>query len=405
VWLPNVPSGFIPYSTNGYWIFTEDGWTWVSDYSWGWAPFHYGRWFNDDMYGPMWVPDYDWGPAWVTWRRSSGYYGWAPMGPGISISIAFGIGYNERFNHYTFVEDRYFGRRDMRHHYMRYSDHDRNFNNSTGIDNIRSDRRHSDVRYHGGPDRGDVEKRSGKRVNPITVKELNNPGQSLNKKELQIYRPRVQKNAPNGVAPVPSQVRDAKDINQSVKSPTISPIRKVVPQSDIKQNKQLQTRPNNNKRIEQKLSPNQDIKPKTEQETKQNQPSRSPVIRQERKMEQKQPIQVVPQKKVEQIKQPQNVRKESPTQQQKSQPKEQKEKQSKQVVPQNRVERIRQPQQTSPQKRELKQQQPQRNNAPKRVERQQRPNPPKRNEGNGAKPQETPKGNAQQQKPPHQDVF
>jgi hypothetical protein len=31
VWVPNVSSGFTPYSTNGYWIFTEDGWTWVSN--------------------------------------------------------------------------------------------------------------------------------------------------------------------------------------------------------------------------------------------------------------------------------------------------------------------------------------------------------------------------------------
>ena len=27
--------GFTPYSTNGYWVFTNEGWTWVSDYSWG----------------------------------------------------------------------------------------------------------------------------------------------------------------------------------------------------------------------------------------------------------------------------------------------------------------------------------------------------------------------------------
>jgi hypothetical protein len=32
VWIPNGDPGFSPYVTNGHWIFTDDGWTWVSDY-------------------------------------------------------------------------------------------------------------------------------------------------------------------------------------------------------------------------------------------------------------------------------------------------------------------------------------------------------------------------------------
>jgi hypothetical protein len=44
VWIPrNVPQGWRPY-TDGRWVYTDDGWTWVSDHEWGWAPFHYGRW-------------------------------------------------------------------------------------------------------------------------------------------------------------------------------------------------------------------------------------------------------------------------------------------------------------------------------------------------------------------------
>ncbi len=41
VWISNEP-GFRPYYTNGHWVYTDEGWAWVSDYSWGWAPFHYG---------------------------------------------------------------------------------------------------------------------------------------------------------------------------------------------------------------------------------------------------------------------------------------------------------------------------------------------------------------------------
>jgi len=96
VWIPNVDPGFSPYATNGRWIYTDDGWTWVSDYPWGWATFHYGRWDYDNAYGWLWVPDNEWGPAWVSWRRSPGYYGWAPMRPGVSINIAFGRDYHER---------------------------------------------------------------------------------------------------------------------------------------------------------------------------------------------------------------------------------------------------------------------------------------------------------------------
>jgi hypothetical protein len=103
VWVPDVPRGFQPYSTNGYWEVTEYGNTWVSDYDWGWAPFHYGRWSFDDYNGWFWVPDYEWGPAWVNWRSGGGYYGWAPLGPGISINVAF----NAPSFWWNFVPQRY----------------------------------------------------------------------------------------------------------------------------------------------------------------------------------------------------------------------------------------------------------------------------------------------------------
>ena len=89
VWIPRVDRGFVPYGTNGYWINTEYGNTWVSDYAWGWAPFHYGRWLFDDFYGWMWVPDTQWAPAWVAWRSGGGYYGWAPLMPGMGIHSSF----------------------------------------------------------------------------------------------------------------------------------------------------------------------------------------------------------------------------------------------------------------------------------------------------------------------------
>ena len=91
VWIPDVPAGFQPYSTQGYWEVTEYGNTWVSDYDWGWAPFHYGRWSFDDYVGWFWIPDYEWGPAWVNWRSGGGYYGWAPLGPGMNFNVSVNI--------------------------------------------------------------------------------------------------------------------------------------------------------------------------------------------------------------------------------------------------------------------------------------------------------------------------
>src|SRR2546423_1283489 len=56
VWSPNVGEDFQPYSTNGHWVLSDDSWTWVSNYHWGWAAFHYGRWFYEDNYGWLWIP-------------------------------------------------------------------------------------------------------------------------------------------------------------------------------------------------------------------------------------------------------------------------------------------------------------------------------------------------------------
>ncbi|MBF0484085.1 MAG: hypothetical protein HQL25_05205 [Candidatus Omnitrophica bacterium] len=81
VWSPyNVPIDWQPY-TDGHWEYTDYGWTWTSDMPWGWACFHYGRWFYDDNYGWLWYPDTVWAPSWVAWRVSNDWIGWAPLPP------------------------------------------------------------------------------------------------------------------------------------------------------------------------------------------------------------------------------------------------------------------------------------------------------------------------------------
>jgi hypothetical protein len=193
VWVPNVGPDFVPYSTDGYWVLTDNGWTWVSDYSWGWAPFHYGRWDYDNYYGWFWVPDNEWGPAWVVWRRAEGYYGWAPMKPGISINLVFGRGYQIPHEHWVFVRDRDFERHDISHHYMGREQNVTIINNSKIIHNTYVDKgKRSNYFY--GPDRKEIEHVSGKPVRRMSVDIVDKPERrNVGNNRVEIYKPHVQK--------------------------------------------------------------------------------------------------------------------------------------------------------------------------------------------------------------------
>jgi len=214
VWLPNAGPDFFPYSSRGSWIMTDYGWTWLSDYSWGWAPFHYGRWDYDNFYGWYWVPDNVWGPAWVTWRKAPGYYGWAPMGPGMSIGMSFGNNYNNYNNHWNFVKERYFGRNNINRYYASQNDYDMLFRNSSVINNTYVDNS-SHTTYVSGPTKSDVREVTGRRVNTYTIQGNNVPGQSLSNGELRIYRPQVMQNNDNERRSAPSVITDLNDVRRA----------------------------------------------------------------------------------------------------------------------------------------------------------------------------------------------
>jgi hypothetical protein len=67
---------YVPYA-DGHWAYTAQGFTWCSSEPIGWAVNHYGRWVHRARW--IWVPDIVWGPAWVEWRTSGEYVGWAPL--------------------------------------------------------------------------------------------------------------------------------------------------------------------------------------------------------------------------------------------------------------------------------------------------------------------------------------
>jgi hypothetical protein len=101
MWQPaeaEVGSDFAPYVSGGHWGYDDANENvWMSDYGWGWAPFHYGRWaYGGSGWG--WIPGRQYAPAWVSWRTGYpgfGYVGWAPMAPSWywgAGGMAFGLG-------------------------------------------------------------------------------------------------------------------------------------------------------------------------------------------------------------------------------------------------------------------------------------------------------------------------
>ncbi len=192
VWRPDVDqSEFRPYYTNGRWAMTEYGNTWVSNYDWGWAPFHYGRWVINSYRQWIWLPDTNWGPAWVDWRSGDGYYGWAPMAPSISINLSFGRRYVVPAFCWNFIPQRNI----YINSFPRY-DYGRNnvyIRNTTIINNTYVYNRRS---YYGGPRVEDIRRATNRDVTVYRYAESSRPGASrIGGREVAIYRPRPERNA------------------------------------------------------------------------------------------------------------------------------------------------------------------------------------------------------------------
>jgi len=209
VWAPyGVGGGFRPYYTNGYWAMTEYGNTWVSNYPWGWAAFHYGRWAQSNYYGWIWIPGNTWGPAWVNWRQGGGYYGWAPMGPGISISISFGSGYSIPNPWWTFIPCGNIYARD----YSRYYSPRQTINiinNTTIINNTYVDNRSRNT-YVTGPRRQDIEAVTRSKVNVYQINNANRNGApEIKGQNISIYSPTINRvnNAAEQAKIVPPSVK------------------------------------------------------------------------------------------------------------------------------------------------------------------------------------------------------
>ena len=97
IWYPPVAATWVPYR-DGHWGYVAPwGWTWIDDASWGFAPFHYGRWVRE---GTRW--------GWIPAERAEQQQRWeAPVyAPALVTFLGIGIaigggerdpGYRERY--------------------------------------------------------------------------------------------------------------------------------------------------------------------------------------------------------------------------------------------------------------------------------------------------------------------
>jgi len=209
VWVPDVQDDFRPYATNGHWVLTEYGNTWVSEYPWGWATFHYGRWRYDDYYGWEWIPGYKWAPAWVSWRHGGGYYGWAPLTPGISISLVFGGGgYSIPDNYWVCAPEGYINRPDIYNYYAPPSRSVVIIRNTTFVNNTYTS---NGQRYIAGPRAAEIQQYTHQRPQVYAISNASRPGTiNVQNNTVNIFKPVVRK-APDAH---PARVVDANAYKQ-----------------------------------------------------------------------------------------------------------------------------------------------------------------------------------------------
>lgn len=188
-WQPSVAvvnTTWRPYCDDGHWLWTDNGWYWQSNYSWGWAAFHYGRWHRHHVHGWVWYPGTVWGPAWVTWRYSDSYCGWAPLPPEAEWDVRFGLcfhgsrvslnfGWGLGYDHFSCVSFSHFHHREVWRHCAPRERNVTIINNTTIINNYGTDR-HSVVNH--GVDKAVVERHSRDEIRKVDIRDTTQPSQA-----------------------------------------------------------------------------------------------------------------------------------------------------------------------------------------------------------------------------------
>jgi hypothetical protein len=214
-WQPDIAvsdSSWRPYA-DGYWAYTDEGWTWVSYEDFGWATYHYGRWVRLADYGWVWRPGYEWAPAWVSWRFGGGYAGWAPLPPEAELvyesrpltghlDVEFDIGPG----YYNFVDVRYIGEPVLRSRIVDVNQNVTYINQTVNVTNITYKNK---TVYNYGPDLTVVNQYSSRPIQKLKLERQANVDLSVAAKSGGLTR--VQGNALIVAAPM-RMTRPAKQI-------------------------------------------------------------------------------------------------------------------------------------------------------------------------------------------------
>jgi hypothetical protein len=215
---PNVAvngSDWRPYA-DGYWAYTDVGWTWVSYEDFGWATYHYGRWADLDDYGWVWVPGYEWAPAWVSWRTGGDYIGWAPLPPaggdiceGRTITIQVDAEFEIGSQYYNFIDIRYIGEPVLRARILAPSRNVTIINNTVNVTNITYN---NSIVNNYGPDYNRLNQYSTRPIQRLSLKRETVVGADfgrggrhanfnrVNGNQLMVVAPQIQKSEQN-IAP------------------------------------------------------------------------------------------------------------------------------------------------------------------------------------------------------------
>jgi len=196
VWTPRrMGYQWRPYS-DGRWVMTEYGWTWIENEPWGSIPFHYGRWGHSNDFGWFWVPDTVWGPAWVNWRWSDRYTGWAPLQPGVEFRYGMdfaSLSINIPNHYWVFLQTPHFLNHDIHRYILPYE------RNATII-NFASNRNHMNFRnnriFNEGIGIDMVRRVTRQQVVEYRTQDIRQPGPvRITGNDVQVYRPSFRANA------------------------------------------------------------------------------------------------------------------------------------------------------------------------------------------------------------------
>ncbi len=194
VWSPDVDASFRPYFSGGHWAMTDYGNTWVSEYQWGWAVFHYGRWTFDAYYGWLWIPGSQWGPAWVSWRSGLGVFGWAPLAPGYEFSAKELNQYTPPKDWWVYLAPEYLYGGDYYRYLYGATGSNVTRKNTTPMDNTYE---HKGVTYVGGPSAKQVGLLT---IRPVPLFHINNAGtpraEYVHHETIKMFRPAEIKQVP-----------------------------------------------------------------------------------------------------------------------------------------------------------------------------------------------------------------